>query len=1305
MDHSTLSSTDRTFLESDVESIGAGQVFSNKEMKKAKKQKKKKTKNQNDLGVNSVKDDTPTDSPSNSGDNANPFSEFNDTTTIPEGSVVTTKIAVANAPIDANSVAIVPDRGFDGAMKRILSNRSSNTGSKTGSNSVSKAERSVQFSDHETSVPFSDSDPTARFHNNSDLFRDEAESLRRSEESRVSYVRADSCLQNFFNEDEDEMARQPSEFTSARSMKSYEHSKQFRDRSEKTPTYNYRNDPSFYNMRRSQQFSVMTNMGEVETYPADCYSFIAVHSPLEGPFYFFFGLMVFCFQIAFLIYMILNKMNSELGLNGEVDNPADDWFAKFIPSNITNLVRATQITAVLSYVVFADSSLKDCVSAVELFPRLDRSKRGDKVWLVVFSCFLRFTQGLLAILATFLMIVTDDDVIDIILNFAAVNFISTLDECAFELAKWGKYGPSLEMEAKRIEEMPIPYCLHRKYHHLRYIFTVIPISIVLIACVITIGYYQETDSQWVTQILRVQFQESTGLQLYSGCYEVSEYAHNKRKNYDSFIGNPLNGTFGYCKDKRQWILFKDKGDGEDEGGPTNDPCMVTRENELAHSATTDYFDIYTSTEDPWFTASGTPLDMYFFDTDKRGVDLADNCGSFLSNGKCDSSFNTLGYQYDGGDCCASTCRQTNCGQSAGKGAFGSDKIPAIGYSDCLDPIMESVTIKLNRITSSRDRKILNVTDDQIDEYFREKEIDFWEEDPVTPFLVVDCDGDNVLSLYIEDFMENETETIQVGDGARCKVGVSNTTNFQKKWDNDPIWWVDYSIYHGNDTTNHMIDGYSGEVGEINFHRIPECYFDKLDGIIELFTAYSRDKDSNLALDWLINDASGNSRCDDDFLIERFALAAINFAAPIVTESDDALSDLDVVTASAEKFLATNVDESYLNTVLFNTDALWVSNQQQCRWENIACEEGSVETLAVRSKDLKGTISTSVGLLTGLRRFDYDANGLTSTIPSEIGKLTELAGLDIDNNELTGTIPTEFGRLVNMRELDLDKNKLTGTIPTEFGRMAEAREFDLIHNQLSGPIPTELGELFNMKTLSFHNNQLSGTIPTEIGLMKKLEDLHLNVNKISGTIPTELGDARTMKNLWLANNVMLGTMPSRLGRLGKLITLDLENNDFDGTLPTEIGLMTSLEYINLRGNSFKGRLPSEIGSLTNLRELRLENNNFEGTIPIEVLFLQRLRIITFDDNLRGEIPKDIKTLVPCVLCDGEPYDAKRSSKIYYENGEYGIDEFNCTVLMQQKEDPDLLLSSNACDFLQNNCAQCDVRSGDFQDLITAGDINV
>jgi hypothetical protein len=166
----------------------------------------------------------------------------------------------------------------------------------------------------------------------------------------------------------------------------------------------------------------------------------------------------FIYCVLFLLLLLISTSKKK-----DIDNPSDDMIASFIPSNVGSLTRATQFCAILSYCVFADESLKDVVTAVETFPRFDKAKPGDKTRCMVFSCTLRFVQGSLAILAVLLLVVTTSDVIDIILNFTAVNFISGFDDVAFELAIWGKYGTTLQAEAKRIEKLPVPHCIYRKH--------------------------------------------------------------------------------------------------------------------------------------------------------------------------------------------------------------------------------------------------------------------------------------------------------------------------------------------------------------------------------------------------------------------------------------------------------------------------------------------------------------------------------------------------------------------------------------------------------------------------------------------------------------------------------------------------------------------------------------------------------------------------------------------------------------------------------------------------------------------------
>ena len=274
--------------------------------------------------------------------------------------------------------------------------------------------------------------------------------------------------------------------------------------------------------------------------------------------------------------------------NDEVDNPGESMFASFIPSNVSRLSRFTQAMALLSYCIFADASVLDVVKAVETFPNSTNAKSGDKIGCMIFSCVLRLSQGLLAIIVALLLVLQTQDVVDIILNFTAVNFVSCFDEVAFELAKAGKYGPSFKAEAVRIEGLSIPECTRRKREHIRYRYTVLTITAVLMTSLIVVAIQQSrSDSTWRTQRFRIQFQDDSAFEDYSGCYELDFNSptrwRRKRDNYVNFKANNQSTTFGYCKDRKQWLVYK---------GDHIDPCNFEEEELVAHSSITTNFGEY-----------------------------------------------------------------------------------------------------------------------------------------------------------------------------------------------------------------------------------------------------------------------------------------------------------------------------------------------------------------------------------------------------------------------------------------------------------------------------------------------------------------------------------------------------------------------------------------------------------------------------------------------------------------------------------------------------------------------------------------
>jgi len=258
------------------------------------------------------------------------------------------------------------------------------------------------------------------------------------------------------------------------------------------------------------------------TYPADCYSLIAIHGPYEELWFFCFGMMPFVCQGILFILMILSVVHPNFGSIEDVDNPDEGFLAKFIPADVAPIVKTTQIMAIFVYVVFADSSLQDIATAANTFPRYSQSTNQDRTRRMALSAILRGIQGILASLSVFLLVFTSKKVIDIILNFTAVNFLSGLDDVAFYLAKSGRFGPNLETEVARIELLLLPRCMFRKNKHVRYFWTVFITGVTLIGLTVCIFIAQNNNNTWTTRTVRVQFQEGTGLLGYNGCYKINE---------------------------------------------------------------------------------------------------------------------------------------------------------------------------------------------------------------------------------------------------------------------------------------------------------------------------------------------------------------------------------------------------------------------------------------------------------------------------------------------------------------------------------------------------------------------------------------------------------------------------------------------------------------------------------------------------------------------------------------------------------------------------------------------------------------
>lgn len=109
-----------------------------------------------------------------------------------------------------------------------------------------------------------------------------------------------------------------------------------------------------------------------------------------------------------------------------------------------------------------------------------------------------------------------------------------------------------------------------------------------------------------------------------------------------------------------------------------------------------------------------------------------------------------------------------------------------------------------------------------------------------------------------------------------------------------------------------------------------------------------------------------------------------------------------------------------------------------------------------------------------------SRNLTGTIPSSLGSLVDLRNLSLANNSLSGPVPRSFKALADLEILDLEGNTLSGTVPSFFGSLANIVYLNLLGNYFSGTVPAALGSLHDtLEVLDMSQNRLTGALPSSI----------------------------------------------------------------------------------------------------------------------------------------------------------------------------------------------------------------------------------
>ncbi|OEL22198.1 putative LRR receptor-like serine/threonine-protein kinase [Dichanthelium oligosanthes] len=310
-------------------------------------------------------------------------------------------------------------------------------------------------------------------------------------------------------------------------------------------------------------------------------------------------------------------------------------------------------------------------------------------------------------------------------------------------------------------------------------------------------------------------------------------------------------------------------------------------------------------------------------------------------------------------------------------------------------------------------------------------------------------------------------------------------------------------------------------------------------------------------------------------------------------------------------------------------ASWnASSRHYCTWQGVACgrrHPDRVVELRLRSSNLSGTISPSLGNLSFLSKLDLGGNHLSGKIPPELGRLSRLRWLNLSGNSLQGSIPAAIGACAHLTGMDLTNNQLRGTIPLQIcAAMENLAYLYLDGNGLSGQIPGSLAELPSIQDLSLKNNRLSGHIPSSLGNLTGLSYLDISNNKLSGPIPSSFGNLTSLSELDLSDNMLSGSIPSSLGKLASLSGLDLSDNTLSGAIPSSLGQLSSLSFLGIDSNNLSGVIPDAVWNMSSLTVIGVQYNMLSGMIPANAFStLPHLQRVYMDHNLfHGHIPASI-----------------------------------------------------------------------------------
>jgi hypothetical protein len=332
------------------------------------------------------------------------------------------------------------------------------------------------------------------------------------------------------------------------------------------------------------QFLVITKSSKSDEpcLPGDTFSFL-IYSPVLRSRTFYLATFVFLFQM--FIYGVL-----AYDITSVLSNKKNRFK---IPVNVEIPVRIAEFLALLVAIITQDEVRKavnllrdgfDQDLLPKAFPGATKVKWG-------LSIAARAIEGLFGLLLTCLLIMQSTKVLDLLLNFLAMAFVSQLDDVVFVLTREGFVGflgRVLQNEAKKVSDTYY-HASHRSVESRKASFFTKAYFLVLFILMFGawgwIVWNQDSGKYLCSKIFAQYGDEALPmLGTFSGLFYLNETSFQRRLSYsykDDRVGGAL---LAYCHEQKRWTLSL----------PEDDPCKW-----IAASEESVDFDILTTANSQW----------------------------------------------------------------------------------------------------------------------------------------------------------------------------------------------------------------------------------------------------------------------------------------------------------------------------------------------------------------------------------------------------------------------------------------------------------------------------------------------------------------------------------------------------------------------------------------------------------------------------------------------------------------------------------------------------------------------------------